>query len=968
MKKKLLLSLSLLFCFHFLFSQDESKSNNEITKDPLNSKTYVLDNGLTVILSSNKSKPRCYTAIAVKAGSKNDPADNTGLAHYLEHLLFKGTDVYGTANYQEEKKYLDQIDQLYEDYVQVNDPIKRKSKYHEIDSISSIAAQFSIANEYDKMMSHIGASGTNAFTSFEQTVYINDIPSNALSVWLDIESERFRNPVFRLFHTELEAVYEEKNISIDDDYTEVYETLYQKLFPNHPYGTQTTIGTVEHLKRPSLKKIREYYEKYYVANNMAIIVSGDIDFDKTIEEIKAKFAYLKNKPLQEFRFKEEINNPKEQVINLIGKDEDLVAIGIRLPKATLKNNAVAKVLSMLLYNGKTGLIDLNINQTQKVIESSLYYVNMNDYGLIEMFITPSKKLTMEQTARLFFNQIDSVLSGKFDESLIQSIIENDEVDKIRQQESNQGRVFELLDGFIMNQSREEYFKVNEEMKKVTKADLMNFAKSYLFQNRVIIYKKNGKPPEKQKVIKPSITAVELNREKKSPFLQEVLSRNLPEVKPQFIDFKKQIKEEVIKDGVNLIYTPNPLNKLFGLYYIYDFGSNEDKLMTLATEFLQYCGTSKNSAEVVKKKMYQLALSFDVFTSKNRIYISLSGKTDKFENGLSIMENLLSDAQSDEKTWNDFINNKILELKNRKLNKYEYSSGLASYMKYGTINPFKNVITPKELTKISLVDVIAKLKTLKSYPHSIAIYAPLNLLPIKIKQYLKPYYETNTIIAAPNRKLYEPLVYSEKMVFHTHYEMVQAEISWYKRASVFNPQMLTNARVMNEYFGGGMSSIVFQTIRESKALAYSSYSNFALPEFANSYTTVGAYIGTQADKFDDAVKSMNELLYQLPQSNQGLQNAINALKSSIENQRITREEAILFYLNNKRLGINYDFREELYQQLKSYQFSDLKQFHDAEYLNGNFSISVLGSKKKLSKKMLSKFGKVKSVKSKEIFGY
>lgn len=968
MKKINLLSLSFLFIIQFLFAQEKELSKNELVKDPLNAKTYVLDNGLTVILSSNKTKPRCYTAIAVKAGSKNDPADNTGLAHYLEHLLFKGTDVYGTGNYQEEKKYLDQINQLYEDYIQITDPAKRKIKYQQIDSISSIAAKYSIANEYDKMMSHIGANGTNAFTSFEQTVYINDIPSNALNVWLDIEAERFRNPVFRLFHTELEAVYEEKNISIDNDFSVMYETLYAKLFPNHPYGTQTTIGTIEHLKNPSLKKIREYYQKYYVPNNMAIIISGDIDFETTLNEIKTKFSYLKPKPLTEFTYKQEPNNPKDQIINLVGKDEAQIAIGVRLPKASIKDVAVAKVFSMLMYNGKTGLIDLNINQKQKVIESSLYYENMNDYGLIELFITPSEKLNMEQTTRLFLDQFDSVLYGKFDESVIKAILENNEVDKIKQSEDNQGRVFELLEAFVLNQTRESFLQIDEEMKKVTKSDLMNFAKQNLLQNRVIIYKKTGTPPEKSKVIKPAITAVEMNRDKKSPFLENVLDRKLPEVKPQFLDFKKQIKEDVIKDGVNLIYTPNSINELFGMYYIYDFGSNEDKLMALATEFIQYCGTSTMPAAILKKKMYQLAVSFNVFTSKNRIYVSLSGKADKFKDGLSIMENLLSDAQSDQKTWDDFINNKILELNNRKLNKYEYSSGLANYMKYGSDNPFKHIITPKELKKISLSDVITKIKSLKTYPHSIAVYAPLDLFPMKIKQLIKPYYETKTILAAPNRKVFEPLVYNEKTVFHTHYDMVQAEINWYKKASVFNPSMLTNIGVMNEYFGGGMSSIVFQTIRESKALAYSTYSYYARPEFANNSATIGAYIGTQADKFIEAVNSMNELLLRMPESKQGFANSLNAIKSSIENQRLNREEAILYYLNNKRLGIDYDSREKVYQDLGTYQFSDLSQFHNTEYLNGQFTISVLGSKKFLSKKKLAQFGKVKTVKSKELFGY
>ena len=229
------------------------------SNDPTNSRWYTLDNGLTVVLSQNSAKPRVQTLIATKAGSSSDPADNTGLAHYLEHMLFKGTDKYGSLDYSKEKVLLDQVDKLYEKYNQTTDEAKRKIIYAEIDRVSGEAAKFAIANEYDKMLQGIGAQGTNAFTSFERTVYVNDIPANQISTWLTIESERFRNPILRLFHTELEAVYEEKNRGLDSDDWEVYEKLFAEAFPNHNYGRQTTIGTIEHLKNPSLVKIRNYF-------------------------------------------------------------------------------------------------------------------------------------------------------------------------------------------------------------------------------------------------------------------------------------------------------------------------------------------------------------------------------------------------------------------------------------------------------------------------------------------------------------------------------------------------------------------------------------------------------------------------------------------------------------------------------------------------------------------------------------
>ena len=197
-----------------------------VTNDPIKARFYTLKNGLTVILSPTKKDPRIQCYVATKAGSKTDRSDHTGLAHYLEHMLFKGTDKYGSLNWAKEKPELDKIDALYEQYNKTTDAEQRKAIYHQIDSVSGIAATFAIANEYDKMMSAMGAQGTNAFTSFEQTVYTDDVPASAINKYLAVQSERFRNPVLRIFHTELEAVYEEKNIGMDNDNRKVFEALF----------------------------------------------------------------------------------------------------------------------------------------------------------------------------------------------------------------------------------------------------------------------------------------------------------------------------------------------------------------------------------------------------------------------------------------------------------------------------------------------------------------------------------------------------------------------------------------------------------------------------------------------------------------------------------------------------------------------------------------------------------------------
>ena len=398
-KKKILM----LFAAAVMFSaqaQDyqwkEAKSGGYtykyVTNDPTQARFYTLKNGLTVILSPTKKDPRIQAYVATKAGSKTDPATNTGLAHYLEHMLFKGTDKYGSQDWAKEKAELDKIDALYEQYNKSKDELQRKTIYKKIDSISGVASKFAIANEYDKMMSAMGAQGTNAWTSFEETVYTDDVPASALDKYLTVQAERFRNPVLRIFHTELEAVYEEKNRSLDSDNSKVFETLFSTLFQNHNYGKQTTIGTVEHLKNPSLVEIRKYFNTYYVPNNMGIIMSGDFNPDEAIAKIDKAFAYMRNKPVQKYSFQPEVPFTAPVVKEVVGPDAESVAIGFRLPGNKDKDALLADLVGSILTNGKAGLLDLNLVKKQKLLRAGAFTYILQDHGVLWLNAAPTLSL------------------------------------------------------------------------------------------------------------------------------------------------------------------------------------------------------------------------------------------------------------------------------------------------------------------------------------------------------------------------------------------------------------------------------------------------------------------------------------------------------------------------------------------------------------------------------------------------
>ena len=378
MKKVIYLAAAVMLALTTACSQYKYET---VPGDPTATRIYTLDNGLKVYLSVNDKEPRIQTMIAVNVGGKNDPAETTGLAHYFEHLMFKGTPDFGTTDYAAEKPMLDSIEALFETYRQTTDSLERLAIYHRIDSISYEASKFAIPNEYDKLMSIIGASGTNAFTSQDMTVYVEDIPSNQVENWAKIEADRFANPVIRLFHTELETIYEEKNMSLTRDNDKVFEALDKALFPHHPYGTQTVLGSQEHLKNPSITNVKNYHKTYYVPNNMAICMSGDFNPNEVIRYIDRYFGDMKpNRDLPKLDFEPEAPITEPVVSEVYGLEAENLTLAWRLPAAKDDDNNIAQMAGWILYNGSAGLIDIDLMQEQRVLSAYCYANLQPDYG------------------------------------------------------------------------------------------------------------------------------------------------------------------------------------------------------------------------------------------------------------------------------------------------------------------------------------------------------------------------------------------------------------------------------------------------------------------------------------------------------------------------------------------------------------------------------------------------------------
>lgn len=977
MKNKLLLLACLLIAGKSIMAQSGYQwktassggyTYKYVTNDPTKTRFYTLKNSLTVILSQNKKEPKIEFRMAVRAGSNTDPRNATGLAHYLEHLLFKGTDKFGTMDFAKEKPLLDKIDSLYEVYHGTTDPAKRKEIYAEIDKTSGLASNYSIANEYDKMIKGLGGQASNAHTWYEETVYNEDFPSNTTDQFLALQAERFRAPIFRIFHTELEAVYEEKNRGLDNDGWKMDEKMSELLFPTHNYGQQTTIGTIEHLKNPSLVEIRKYYNKYYVPNNMAIGFAGDFNPDEMIAKIDKSFAYMQSKPLQLYNPAPEKPLTTIQKVDVYGPSAESVEMYYRGYAQSTRQSLMLDLISSILSNGKAGLFDINLNKQQKVLRSYANYQQMKDYGVFSLSAQPKQGQTLEEAQQLLLDQIQLLKKGAFDESLIKATVANTKLNLLQAFDDNAYRVEAATNEFILNRgvNWNKSLSTPDDMAKVTKQQVVDFANTFFLNNYVVGYKHKGEDKTTLKVEKPLITPINPNADATSAFTAKLLATPAKEIAPQFLDYKKDLNFGKM-DIADVIAVQNKENSIFRLSYRFDMGSWNYKLQPYASQYLTFLATDKYTAEEISKQFYNIACSYNFNVSNETATINISGLQENFDKAVSLVEEIFANCKANEQALDDLKSRILKSRENNKLNKGAILSGLMSYAQYGPSNPYNFVLSNDEVKGMTSEQLLYILHNINNYKHTIIYYGPQTLSAFTADIAKIHKLPTEFTPAAP-AKTFTYTDNATSQVYFADYDMVQSEIRWVRNGGNYDPVMAPTISLFNSYFGGGMGSIVFQTIRESKALAYSTFAVYQHPDRRDRQTAMIAYVGSQADKMTDAVNGMNELLNVLPQAEKSFQGSKYSAINAIATDRITKDGVIYSFLADKKLGIDHDSRIDEFAGLQPLTFEDIKAFHAKNVANKPYNYCIVASDKKVKLEDMQKFGTVTKLKLDQIFGY
>jgi predicted Zn-dependent peptidase len=455
-------------------------------------KSFKLQNGLQVYVWEDTTQTEVFGMVSVKAGSVDDPENYTGLAHYLEHLMFKGSQTIGAHNWAEERFVYDSIIAKYDERVNIKDPDKRRKIDLDINRLNVRQASLSNQNEFWSLVQSMGGQNLNAGTNYDYTVYYNSFPKNELNRWLELYSSRFINPVFRSFQTELETVYEEYNMYQDNPWDNVRNKVFKNAFKGHPYS-RAIIGLPEHLKNPQISQLIKFYETWYVPSNMALILVGDIETRKVARTINAKFSRLPANLDTE---------KKENEIETIEGREQIKESGAPVPVLELVFNGVKlghsdeialEVTANLLSNSsQTGLLD-RLQLEGDILGCGAYLNSMADGGRFMIEVVPRFDYNQRRyeshkyVEKLVVQELDKLRNGDVEDDFLETVKASMNRNYIRSLENPMSKGMMISEAFISNSGPERILGYPDRLAAVGYEDISRVVSKYLNDNFLAIH-------------------------------------------------------------------------------------------------------------------------------------------------------------------------------------------------------------------------------------------------------------------------------------------------------------------------------------------------------------------------------------------------------------------------------------------------------------------------------------------------
>ncbi len=956
--KFFLFSLLCLACSIWAGAQDQSS---------LQVQELELSNGMKVWLNVDHSQPKVFGAVVVGAGSVDCP--DTGIAHYFEHIMFKGTDELGTVDYVAEKVYLDSISMKYDELSLTTDEQQRKAIQHDINELNIKASQYAIPNEFNRLVTKYGGSGLNAGTSYDFTYYHNTFSPQFIEQWCELNSHRLIHPVYRLFQSELETVYEEKNMYSDNPAAMMLEQITGKFFAGTPYA-YSVIGSTENLKNPRQSDMEAFYKKYYVASNMGLILSGDINIETLMPVLERTFGQLERgvKPVREKIVAPAIvGQPEEKFLfpmPIIG----MSAMLFRGPTDYDPDAPAMKVALALLSNdNKTGLLDELTNKNRVYLSMPLN-MGMNQASALAVMVVPKLFCKVKTAENLCLEQIEKLKNGEFTDEQLQAVKKSIASDNEKEMESITGRSELMVAAMSAGVKWEDFMRLNSSVSDITREDVTRVAHKYFTDNFCRFHKKNGRVPVEQ-IAKPEYTPVKPQHAgDKSSFAQRLEQIPVQDVAPRLLDFNRDAEKVKMQGGNTLYAGPNPLNNAFTLILNFHKGTLQDKRLEAAAEYVTELGTDSLEVKDFGAALQRLGAKMNVSSSEQMTTVALRGEDENMEETLSLLGHFLDRMKADEDKLESIKDAAGPGEKSFWDDNTEVFAALAYKVARGERSSYLTRLTAKELKKLKAADLIAAFKNVYDCRCDVAYSGKLpaarvaDLLPARLPQ-IKGTQENpmqETLLETPQT----PTVY----VFDLP-KSRQTILGVYRPLTgVVSDRDKACLEMWGEYFGGGMSSVLFQEVREFRSMAYASQGVAMTPSLARSTAPSGylSLIATQADKSMQAITLLDSLLNDMPINVENMTTARQSLLNDINNSYPTFRGKPLMIALCERLGYTADENTAMVEQLPALTQQDIEDFYARNIQNQPYQLMIVGSLKKLDLKALAKYGNIVKVKKEDIY--
>lgn len=931
-------------------------------------KELKLSNGMTVWLNEDHSQPKVFGAVVVKAGAKDCP--NTGIAHYFEHIMFKGTDRIGTTGYAAEKPWLDSISAQYDLLSQTKDETTRTRIQKHINELSIKAADYIIPNEYSRLISKYGGSSLNAGTGQDLTYYHNSFLPQFMEQWCWLNSERLMTPVFRGFQGELENVYEEKNRAADD-MGDVQDKIFKAVFKTQPYA-YPVLGSTENLKNPRLSDMAAFFKKYYVASNMGLILCGDIRPDAALVTLLEKtFGRVQTGPVPERRKspmpaieagdRQQIKLP----IPLIGAE----ALVFKAPTEYEADANALDLANMLLYNGKAGLLDSLTNE-HKVLVSAAMTAGLDDAAGSAIIVIPNLFGKMKKAEGRVLEQVQQVMDGNFSEEQVEILKQQMLMDAQRELETISSRSQRMVMTFSKGRSWQDVLDKIEGIRRLTKADVVAAARKYYGGNYITLSKKYG-TPKKETLKQPGYKPVSpKNLDAKSVFALQLEQIPVKDMAVRTVDFGQDIEIKPLNNHVTLYYKDNPVNDVFTFTLRYKDGELHTPALSVLGSCLSQLGTDSLNRQQLGQAWQRIGATMEVVPGDVAFSINLTGPDKQLVPALRLLAHFLRSAKGDQKALKDAKDEDRIDRKSFGKQKDDVLRPAIHRIAYGERSSYLKQLSRKEVKALKNDDLMALFRELQQYDCELFYCGrqPIEYVAAQAQQALPLSQCTK-----PQADTFRPfLQYDEPVVYFYHVPKSRQNyiVSYDAIGALPTQEERVKFKLWDEYFGGGMSSVLFQNVREFRSLAYATGGSAFTTSLAQHSDASQGYVtvtGTQADKTLEALSTVDSLLRQLPMKENNLEAARQSVLNDIQNNYPTFRTLGKYVANQLREGYVSDPNTGIARGIPSVTSQDIMQFHQKHVTsNKNRIWIVIGDRKLTDMKALARYGKVVELRKEDVY--